>query len=382
MQGFCIFRGDFMTQYYMQRALQLAELGRGHTNPNPMVGAVIVKNNKIIGEGYHQYCGGLHAERNAFLNCLEDPSGADLYVTLEPCCHHGRTPPCTDIIIEKNIKNVFIGSTDPNSLVAGKGIALLREKGIQVQTGILKEKCDDLNTVFFHYIKTKQPYVVMKYAMTADGKIATVTGDSKWITSQKAREQVHHMRNALSAIMVGIGTVIADNPLLNCRIPGGKNPIRIICDSTLKIPLTSQIVQTAKEIPTIIAFAKQEHKKQQMLEKAGIQLLYLPNQAGKVDLKALMKVLGEQEIDSVLLEGGATLNACALEYGIVQKIAVYIAPKIFGGNQAKTPIGGKGISFAKDAYGLCFKNCSKNGEDLLLEYDVKKEGEPSCLQES
>lgn len=364
-----------MKEHYMQRALQLAQLAVGHTSPNPMVGAVIVKHNKIIGEGYHQYCGGLHAERNAFLNCTEDPAEGDLYVTLEPCCHHGRTPPCTDIIIEKNIKNVFIGSTDPNPLVAGKGIAILQQKGIHVETGILKEQCDALNTVFFHYIKTKQPYVVMKYAMTADGKIATVTGDSKWITSEKAREQVHYMRNALSAIMVGIGTVLADNPLLNCRIEGGKNPTRIICDSTLKIPMESQIVQTANEIPTIVAFAKKQPEKQQKLQQAGIQLLYLPNEYGKVDLKALMTALAKQEIDSVLLEGGATLNECALQSGIVQRIALYIAPKIFGGSQSKTPVGGRGVLLARDAYPLHFRSCQKVGEDMLLEYDVKKAGE-------
>lgn len=364
-----------MQQKYMERAIQLAQLGRGHTNPNPMVGAVIVKNDKIIGEGYHQYYGGLHAERNAFANCTEDTSGADLYVTLEPCCHYGKTPPCTDIIIEKNIKRVFIGSDDPNPLVAGKGIEKLKQNGIEVYTGILKAQCDELNTIFFHYIKTKTPYVVMKYAMTADGKIATYTGDSKWITSEQSREQVHHIRNAVSGIMVGIGTVLADNPLLNCRIEGGKNPTRIICDSTLKTPLDSQIVKTANEIKTIIAFAQKDEQKQIALQKAGIQLLYLPNEQNKVDLNALMTELGKQEIDSILLEGGATLNECALQRGIVNKLLVYIAPKIFGGSEAKSPVAGKGVTMANEAYGLCLKNVKTIGEDILLEYDVKKAGE-------
>lgn len=364
-----------MQEKYMERAIQLAKLGRGHTNPNPIVGAVIVKDDKIIGEGYHQYYGGLHAERNAFANCTEQPSGADLYVTLEPCCHHGKTPPCTDIIIEKNIKRVFIGSDDPNILVAGKGIEQLKQHGIEVHTGILKQKCDSLNTIFFHYIKTKQPYVVMKYAMTADGKIATYTGDSKWITGEKAREQVHYMRNALSGIMVGIGTVLADNPLLNCRIEGGKNPTRIICDSTLKIPMDSQIVQTANQIDTIIAFAQKKEQKQIELQNAGIKLLYLPNEQNKVDLKALMTELGKQQIDSVLLEGGGTLNECALQSGIVNRVEVYIAPKLFGGSNAKSPVEGKGIALAKNAYGLCLDNIQKIGDDILLEYDVKKAGE-------
>ncbi len=364
-----------MQQKYMERAIQLAQLGRGHTNPNPMVGAVIVKNNTIIGEGYHQYYGGLHAERNAFANCTENPSGADLYVTLEPCCHYGKTPPCTDIIIEKNIKRVFIGSDDPNPLVAGKGIEKLKQNGIEIYTDILKSQCDELNTIFFHYIKTKTPYVVMKYAMTADGKIATYTGDSKWITAEQARKQVHYMRNALSGIMVGIGTVLADDPLLNCRIDGGKNPIRIICDSTLKIPLDSQIVKTASEIKTIIAYAQKNEQKQNELQKAGIQLLYLTNEQNRVDLNALMIELGKQCIDSILLEGGATLNECALQCGIVNKIMVYIAPKIFGGSQAKSPVEGKGIAIASQAYGLYLNNIKKIGQDILLEYDVKKVGE-------
>lgn len=364
-----------MVEKYMERALQLAELGRGHTNPNPMVGAVIVKNNKIIGEGYHQYYGGLHAERNAFANCTEDPSGADLYVTLEPCCHYGKTPPCTDIIIEKNIKRVFIGSDDPNPLVAGKGIEKLKQNGIEVYTGILKQKCDTLNAIFFHYIKTKQPYVVMKYAMTADGKIATYTGNSKWITSEQSRKQVHYIRNALSGIMVGIGTILADDPLLNCRIEGGKNPIRIICDSTLKIPLDSQIVKTANEIKTIIAYAEKNEQKQNELQKAGIQLLCLPNEQNKVDLNALMIELGKQGIDSILLEGGATLNECALQCNIVNKLMIYIAPKIFGGSTAKSPVAGKGVAMANQAYTLCLNAIKTIGQDILLEYDVKKAGE-------
>ena len=364
-----------MVEKYMNIALTLAELGRGHTNPNPMVGSVIVKNGNVIGMGYHQYCGGLHAERNAFAHCTEDPSGADLYVTLEPCCHYGKTPPCTDIIIEKNIKRVFIGSDDPNPLVAGKGIEKLKQNGIEVYTGILKAQCDKLNTIFFHYIKTKTPYVVMKYAMTADGKIATYTGDSKWITAEQSRKQVHHIRNAVSGIMVGIGTVLADNPLLNCRIEGGKNPIRIICDSTLKIPLDSQIVKTANEIKTIIAFAQKDEQKQIALQKSGIQLLYLPNEQNKVDLNALMIELGKQKIDSILLEGGATLNECALQYGIVNKLLVYIAPKIFGGSEAKSPVAGKGVAMASKAYNLYLKEVKTIGQDILLEYDVKKAGE-------
>lgn len=212
------------TKQYMYRALELAKKGTGAVNPNPLVGAVLVKDNRIIGEGYHQKYGQLHAERNAIADCYrrgENPAGAELYVTLEPCCHYGKTPPCTEAIIENKIVKVYVGSNDPNPLVDGGGIAVLRAHGIEVETGILKQECDALNEIFFHYIRTKRPFVLMKYAMTMDGKIATVTGDSKWITGEAARRQVHEDRNRCAAIMAGVGTVIADNPMLNCRPAGG-----------------------------------------------------------------------------------------------------------------------------------------------------------------
>ena len=210
------------TKQYMYRALELAKKGTGAVNPNPLVGAVLVKDNRIIGEGYHEKYGQLHAERNAIADCYrrgENPAGAELYVTLEPCCHYGKTPPCTEAIIENKIVKVYVGSNDPNPLVDGGGIAVLRAHGIEVETGILKQECDALNEIFFHYIRTKRPFVLMKYAMTMDGKIATVTGDSKWITGEAARRQVHEDRNRCAAIMAGVGTVIADNPMLNCRLP-------------------------------------------------------------------------------------------------------------------------------------------------------------------
>ncbi len=218
-------------EYYMRRAIALAKKGEGWCHPNPMVGAVIVKEGRIIGEGYHARRGELHAERNAIKSLTESAAGAAIYVTLEPCCHYGRTPPCTEAILEQGITRVVIGSRDPNPKVAGKGAAILREAGLTVEEDFLKEECDALNPVFFHYITTKTPYVVMKYAMTMDGKIAAKTGDSKWITGEAARERVQEMRHACMGIMAGIGTVLADDPLLTCRIPGGRNPVRIICDS-------------------------------------------------------------------------------------------------------------------------------------------------------
>ncbi len=361
-----------MDEKYMKRAIELALKGTGYVNPNPLVGAVIVKNNKIIGEGWHKKYGELHAERDAFKNLTENAEDADMYVTLEPCCHYGKQPPCTEAIIEHNIKRVFVGSSDPNPLVAGKGIKYLREHGIEVIENILKAECDEINKVFFHYITTKTPYVVMKYAMTADGKIACVSGKSKWITGEKARENVQHTRKALSAIMVGIGTVITDNPLLTCRIEESVNPVRIICDSSLKIPLDSNIVKTAKDVKTIIAHCNENSEKKKELEKAGCVVLKTAEKNGKVDLKDLMKLLGEMKIDSVLVEGGAELNYSLLQNGIVNKLQVYIAPKIFGGKNAKSPVGGEGVSEPDSAFKFGKPKVKFIDNDLLLEFEKEE----------
>ena len=241
---------------YMRRAIGLAKKGAGRTAPNPMVGAVIVRDGEIIGEGYHERWGGLHAERNALADCKargNSAEGAAIYVTLEPCCHYGKTPPCTEALIENGLARVFVGSFDPNPKVSGKGFAQLRAAGIEVTENVLREECDAVNHVFFHFIRTGTPYVIMKYAMTLDGKIATVTGASKWITGGEARRRVHEDRDRYAAVMCGSGTVLADDPLLTCRIPGGRDPVRIICDSRLRTPLDSQIARTASDVRTIIA---------------------------------------------------------------------------------------------------------------------------------
>ena len=239
---------------YMQMVLELARQGEGKVSPNPMVGCVVVKEGRVIATGYHEAYGGYHAERNALLHCTEDPTGAELYVNLEPCCHYGKTPPCTEIILEKKIKKVYVGCLDSNPKVAGKGIEILREHGVAVETGLLEQECRALNEVFFHYMEQKMPFVAMKYAMTLDGKIACETGDSKWVTEAKTRGYVQRLRNRYRGIMAGIGTVLADDPMLNCRLKGGRNPVRIICDTRLRIPWDSQIVATAKEIETIIVW--------------------------------------------------------------------------------------------------------------------------------
>ena len=357
---------------YMRRAIELAKKGIGAVNPNPLVGAVIVKDDRIIGEGYHIRYGELHAERHAFANLTEDAEGADMYVTLEPCCHTGKQPPCVEAIVEHKIKHVYVGSDDPNEKVAGKGYEYLRSHGIKVTTHVLKDECDDINRPFFHYITTKTPYVVMKYAMTMDGKIAAYTGESKWITNEVSRHMVQESRNEYVGIMVGIGTVLADDPQLTCRIKGGRNPVRIICDTNLGIPMDSNIVKTAKDVPTIIATAnKQQNEnpdKIPQLEKAGITVLQVSLRNGHIDLKELMILLGQRKIDSILLEGGGTLNYSALTQDIVNEVHMYVAPKILGGANALTPVEGKGLDTPNLAKLFDLKSVEKVFDDILVKY--------------
>jgi len=355
---------------YMALALSLAERGVGWASPNPMVGAVIVKDGRIIGQGWHERCGQPHAERNALANCTEPPQGATMYVTLEPCCHYGRQPPCTQAILDAGIRRVVVGSGDPNPLVAGKGLALLREAGVEVTEHVLEEECMKLNEVFFHYIRTKRPYVVMKYAMTLDGKIAAHTGDSKWVTGEEARAHVQQLRHRYTGIMVGVGTVLADDPLLTCRLPGGRSPVRIICDTRLRTPLTAQVVATARETPTLLVTCHTEKEKRADYEAAGCQVLTGTERDGHVDLNWLMDELGRREIDSVLLEGGGTLNWAALEQGIVQKVLAYIAPKLAGGKDAKTPVEGTGIDRMARAVRLEHSTVTQIGADFLIESEV------------
>lgn len=372
-------------EQFMKRAIELAKQGAGWTAPNPLVGAVVVKNGRVIGEGYHRKYGELHAERNALVACTEDPAGATLYVTLEPCCHYGKTPPCTEIIIEKKIAKVVIGSRDPNPKVAGKGARILREHGIEVVEDYMREACDALNPVFFHYITTKTPYVVLKFAMTLDGKIATRTGASKWITGEAARNHVHQLRGRYAGILAGIGTVLADDPMLNCRIDGAHQPLRIILDSHLRIPMGSRLVRSAKEYPLLIVCNESIRDREegasriQKLEEAGAKVWTLPEKNGHPDLNVLMQRLGEEKIDSVLIEGGGTVNEAALKAHIVHHVYAYIAPKIFGGEDAKTPVEGSGIRLPQECAKLRLAKITVLLNDMLLEYDV--EGETECSPE-
>ena len=371
---------------YMRRAIELAKKGSGHVNPNPLVGAVIVRDGEIIGEGYHECYGQLHAERNAIANAKKRGNsleGSTIYVTLEPCCHYGKTPPCTEAIIEEKIARVVVGSDDPNPLVSGKGFQMLREKGIEVIPHFLKEECDAMNYVFFHYIRTGTPYVAMKYAMTMDGKIACYTGDSKWVTGEESRAHVQTLRNHYKGIMAGIGTVLADAPMLNCRIEGGRDPIRIIADSHLRIPMDSQLVRTAGQQPLIVAcLPDADEEKAAQLQEKGVEVLRIPGvttaditeeQKEVISLPVLMKELGARKIDGILLEGGGQLNESALQAGIVDRIYCYIAPKIFGGAQAKTPVEGQGLTRAADAWQFKRIGMQEFGQDILLEYEKAQE---------
>ena len=378
---------------FMRRAIELAKLGTGLVNPNPLVGCVIVKDGAIIAEGYHEKYGGFHAERNALLSTDADVRGAEMYVTLEPCCHTGKTPPCTDIIIERGIGKVYVGSDDPNPLVAGHGIELLRESGIDVETHVLKEECDALNEIFFHYIQTKMPFVAMKYAMSLDGKIAiyapvthhaamdeldsaamrrgrraddNLRAERIMITGPDAYTHVHALRKKYRAILIGVGTVINDDPVLNYRgsdAPATEyDPIRIILDSHLRIPLTSKIIKTASTIPTVIACSEDAFDidsdtsvadanmsatvKKRMITEAGARIIILPSEKPsddddsgllsrrtdcRVSFDALFKKLGESGIDSVLVEGGSKIHSSLFERpDLINRVYAYIAPKIIG----------------------------------------------------
>lgn len=375
-----------MHEKYMRLAIEEAKKGEGFVNPNPLVGAVIVKDGKILGTGYHKKYGENHAEINAILDAKKKNNNienATIYINLEPCSHYGKTPPCADAIIKNKFKRAVIGCLDSNIKVAGNGIKKLREAKIEVVENVLEEDCKKLNEVFFHYINTKKPFMVMKYAMTMDGKIASVSGKSKWITSEKSREHAHLFRKKYSAIMVGINTVIEDNPTLNCRIKENpKNPIRIILDSDLKIDLKSNICKTSKDIKTYIASVKPTAKsnknmeKKKELEYLGIEIIETSpkdlSKDYKVNLQELIKILGEEKnIDSVLIEGGATLHAALLKEKLIDKALIYIAPKIFGGLNAKTPIAGEGIEEPDNAIKLIGGKLKNIGEDLFMEYYLK-----------
>ena len=352
---------------YMKLALKLAARGRGYASPNPMVGAVVVKNNRIIGQGYHECCGENHAEVNAILNATENVAGAIIYVTLEPCCHHGKTPPCTDLIIRHKLGRVVIGATDSNPLVACKGINRLHEAGIRTTVGVLENECRDLNEVFFHYMETGMPFVTVKYAQSLDGRIATSTGNSQWISSPSSLTFAHRLRAEHDAVLAGIGTVIADNPTLTVRRVKGRNPLRIIVDSSLSISDHVNVLQNLSEAPTLIATTKKaSDKKFIALKKAGADLITIsPDKQGHIDLKKLLKILAGRQISSILIEGGAKIITSALKENLVNRLVTVIAPKIIG--KGIEAVGDLNIRNLQDAKLLSVRKILKKGADIIVD---------------
>ncbi len=361
--------GEARDAFYMQQALELSKKGMGFVNPNPLVGAVVVKENRVIGKGWHEFFGGPHAEVNAISNAGVNTEGATLYVTLEPCSHYGKTPPCSLAIIQNKFARVVVGSGDPNPLVAGQGIDMIRNAGIEVRQGILEKEVRVLNEVFFKFIRKKLPFVVLKTAMSLDGKIATSTGDSKWISGANSRKRVHQLRNQYAAIMVGINTVLQDDPLLNVRELEDKikNPIRIVVDSNARIPLGSRLLNTPEVAETIIAVTTQASQSNiKALEEKAPTVMVCPEKEGRVDLKFLMNQLAARDIDSILLEGGGTLNFEALQQGIVDKFMAFVAPKILGGKEALTSVEGVGFATLPGSVRIENLKAEPSGEDVLL----------------
>ena len=358
---------------YMARALQLALRGAGHTRPNPMVGAVLVKDGRIIGEGWHKQYGGPHAEVNAFASATEDPEGATLYVSLEPCSQYGKTPPCADLIIRKKVARVVAALEDPNPLVSGRGFRKLRANGIRVTVGVLAEEARHINDVFLTYVTRKRPFVLYKAAMSLDGKIACHTGESQWISSEKSREEVQRLRGILSGIMVGAGTVIADDPRLTCRMEEYENPARIIVDGKLRVPVESRIFhEPGRNIILTTSEAYPEKKK--ALENLGVEMIEADSEEpGKVDLKSAMLALGIKGIDGILLEGGPTLAASALEAGIIDAVRFYIAQKIIGGREAPSPFAGTGAAHMNEVVPLTDAVYGTSGDDLWIQAYIQRE---------
>jgi len=352
----------------MLRALELAR--KGKTTPNPMVGAVLVKNNRIIAEGFHSRAGGPHAEVVALKKAGSKARGADLYVNLEPCCHMGRTPPCTDAIIQSGVSRVFAGMKDPNKLVQGKGIRILKAAGIKVSVGMMKTDCEKLNEVFVKVMKTGMPFVTVKTAMSLDGKIATRGGDSQWISGVESRDFVHELRNQNDAILVGTNTILKDNPQLTCRLKKkrGRHPARIILDRRNRIPLTAKVFANSKTQQVIyVSGPNLSTKREKLLTAKNIEILKVKMLKSGFGLKQLMKLLAQKDLNSILIEGGGEINSSAFAAGIVDRIFAFISPILVGGQQAPSPIGGKGVAKITQAMRLKNMKVIQIGEDLMVE---------------
>ena len=358
---------------FMKRAVELSEKGCCDARPNPLVGAVIVKEGKVIGEGYHQKFGEAHAEVNAINNAKESVRGATMYVTLEPCSHYGKTPPCADRIIAEGFSEVVVGMTDPNPLVKGKGIAKLEAAGIKVKVSVIEDIIRKTNEIYLKNIELKRPFCVLKTAMTLDGKIASKTGDSKWISGDKSRNYVHELRHRYDGILIGVNTIITDNPQLTDRSDHEKkrHPVRIVADSSGRIPLNSKVLNDNGR--TIVAVTdKAGANFISKIEEKGKEIVICPAKEGKTDLGFLMKELYRLGIDSILIEGGGTLNWSAVSCGIVDKVLSFIAPEIVGGIDAVTPVEGVGYDNIAGSLKLKIDSLQKIGKDILIESYVHR----------
>jgi diaminohydroxyphosphoribosylaminopyrimidine deaminase/5-amino-6-(5-phosphoribosylamino)uracil reductase len=354
-------------EYFMELALKLAQRGRGHVSPNPMVGAVLVKDGKIIGSGYHRRFGGPHAEINAIRNARQDVAGSTLYVTLEPCCHEGKTPPCVDSIIAHKIARIVIGTIDPNPVVSCQGIHCLRKSGIEVKTGVLADACRRLNEVFFHYMETGTPFITIKYAQTLDGRIATVSGQSQWISCAASLKFAHQLRAQHDAILVGCKTVIQDNPELTVRLVHGHNPVRVIVDSHLKIPLNAKVFRNTADISTILATTSgKNHPRWARMSALGVEIISVPaDREGHVDLKKLFKKLAQRGISSILIEGGSKIITTALKQNLVQRIVAVVAPKIIG--KGVEAVGDLNIKTLESAKKISIEKVLRLGDDIIID---------------
>ena len=374
-----------INEKYMRMAIELAKKGAGAVNPNPMVGAVVVKNGEVIGRGYHKFFGGPHAEVYALEEAGEKAEGATIYVTLEPCSHYGKTPPCAKKIIDMGIKKCFIGSSDPNPKVAGRGVAMLKETGIEVVENVLKEECDEVNQVFFKYIKTKIPYLFVKCGITLDGKIALSNGISKWITNSIAREKVQYYRNKFMGIMVGINTVLTDNPSLTARIENGVNPFRIIVDPNLQIDENCKVVKNNEDGKTMIITSQKnlfaedaenteiQIKQKRLVEENKVKFIFIDGE--KFSFKKMLEEIGKAGIDSVLLEGGETLISLAFEENVIDGGEIFIANKILGDSSAKPFISGFVREKMEEAVQLTNVRNNIYGENVGMEFYFKKYNE-------
>lgn len=354
-------------EYYMKLAIQLALKGRGFVSPNPMVGAVIVKNGRIIGKGYHKNFGGNHAEINAIKNAGKSAKGSTLYVTLEPCCHKGKTPPCVNSIIKNEIARVVIGTVDSNPLVSCQGIHHMKESGIEITTGVLENECRNLNEVFFHYMETGLPFITIKYAQSLDGRIATSTGKSQWISCGASLTFAHRLRAEHDAILVGRGTVEKDDPELTVRLVRGRNPLRVIVDSKLKMSDKSKIFKTIANAPTLIATTENySHPKFKRFVGYGAEVITIKaDQNGKVDLKSLLRILSKRTISSVLIEGGSQIITSVLRNNLANRLVTVIAPKIIG--RGIEAVGDLNIRRLESAKTLSIRKIFKSGNDLIVD---------------